>query len=241
MAWAFSQKVERSSAKFVLVAMADCANEEMRCWPSVMYLCEATCQDRKTVLENIRRLREAGLIRYTGEKRGSTGQIPVFELNNSENGTVKEPQKRNSTENGTVPKTDEKSPVFPPKESRFSVETVPKTGHGTQREPKKEPKGNPNIGSLASDVPADVLNDFIAMRKAKNAPLSATALTGLRREAEKAGKSLADVMAICCERGWRGFKAEWIEERELGKQAAMEMRNRGIADRWASSSIGKFV
>ncbi len=86
-----------------------------------------------------------------------------------------------------------------------------------------------------------MLNDFIAMRKAKNAPLSATALTGLRREAEKAGKSLADVMAICCERGWRGFKAEWIEERELGKQAAMEMRNRGIADRWASSSIGKFV
>lgn len=32
------------------------------------------------------------------------------------------------------------------------------------------------------------------------------------REAEKAGLTLEGALRICCERGWRGFKAEWITQ-----------------------------
>lgn len=140
--WALNLKVERSTAKFVLVAMANCANNDMTCWPSVQYLSDATCQDRKTVLENIKRLKEAGYITDTTIRKGRTGQVIVYQLKNPENGTVKEikeTQKRNSTENGTVPKTDTNSTVFPEEQSRFSAETDPKTGHGTVRNPN-EPK-----------------------------------------------------------------------------------------------------
>jgi hypothetical protein len=140
--WALGIKVDRSTAKFVLVAMANCANSDMTCWPSIQYLSDATCQDRKTVLENTKRLKEAGLIVDTDLRKGRTGQVVVYQLKNTENGTTKEPRKRNSPENGTVPKTDGNSPVFPAKQSRFSAETDPKTGHGTVMEPPIEPSIN---------------------------------------------------------------------------------------------------
>lgn len=151
--WALNLKVERSTAKFVLVAMANCANNDMTCWPSVQYLSEATCQDRKTVLENIKRLKEAGYITDTEVRKGRTGQVIVYQLKNPDNGTVEQSQKRNSTENGTVPKTDSNSPVFPVKQSRFSAETGPKTGHGTVRN-HKEPKEN-RQGARGTRLPAD--------------------------------------------------------------------------------------
>lgn len=59
------------------------------------------------------------------------------------------------------------------------------------------------------DVPAEVFADFLTIRKSKRAPLTNTALAGIRREADKAGLSLADALAVCCERGWVGFRADW--------------------------------
>lgn len=139
--------VKPSSCKFVLVALANCANDEDRtCYPSVKYLCDATSQDRKTVLENLKKLKNMGLISDTGNRKGFTGQVIVYKIitenftaNSAENGTIKQSQNRNSTENGTVPKFPPNSPVFPVKESRFSHETVPKTGHGNVNEPSLEP------------------------------------------------------------------------------------------------------
>lgn len=145
--WALRQDVKHSSAKFVLVAIANCADgSEFLAWPSVQYLVDATSQDRKTVMSNLARLRDAGLIEDSGERRGSTKQVVVYRLKNPENGTVKQSQKRNSTENGTVPKTDDNSTVFPAEESQNSLERVPKTVHGTVRNHKgtvKEPSVSP--------------------------------------------------------------------------------------------------
>ena len=52
---------------------------------------------------------------------------------------------------------------------------------------------------------------FMAIRKAKRAPLSAVALSGIEREASKAGKTLNEALTICCERGWQAFRADWVE------------------------------
>jgi hypothetical protein len=59
-------------------------------------------------------------------------------------------------------------------------------------------------------VPEKVWTDFLAVRKAKRAPLTATALEGIVREAEKAAMPLADVLTMCCERGWQAFRSEWL-------------------------------
>lgn len=65
-----------------------------------------------------------------------------------------------------------------------------------------------------ADVPMSVWQDFQAIRKAKRAPLTDTALAGIRREAGKAGLSLADAIAYCCEAGWQGFNAAWYANRQ---------------------------
>ena len=169
MRWAFAQPISRPSAKFVLVAMADCVNSEAsdpECWPSAAHLCTATSLDRKTVLDAVRRLREEGFIVDTGKTKGTTGKITVYRLNvagetqqqvaepsssslppapkDPENDTVQQAQNRNDTESGMVPVLPVNGPVFSGQQSRFSVQTVPKTGYGTSKEPVtesgKEPK-----------------------------------------------------------------------------------------------------
>ena len=163
MSWAMSQPVEKSSAKFVLVAMANCVNgdgKEMLCWPSTQHLADATAQDRKTVLDNMKRLRDAGYIADTKDRKGATGQIVVYRLKTPESGTIKPstpaPEEArqpvvSSTETGTVnhaaaneqtvPNFPSNGPEFPYEQSRISPSTVPKTGQGTSKEPVRNKEG----------------------------------------------------------------------------------------------------
>jgi len=59
-------------------------------------------------------------------------------------------------------------------------------------------------------VSVDVWNDFVSLRKAKKAAITNTAIAGLQREAAKANMTLEQVMSVCCERGWAGFKSDWM-------------------------------
>ena len=52
--------------------------------------------------------------------------------------------------------------------------------------------------------------DFVALRKAKKAVLTNTAINGIQREAKKANITLEQALQMCCERGWTGFRADWV-------------------------------
>ena len=64
---------------------------------------------------------------------------------------------------------------------------------------------------VSENVPQDLASDWLKLRKEKRLTPTKTAIDGLKREADNCGKSLADVIRICCERGWGGFKHEWLE------------------------------
>jgi pyocin large subunit-like protein len=107
LAWAFKQEIRPAALKFVLVALADCANEreDMSLWPSIAHICEVTCLDIKTVKQYIAKLKDQKLLLDTGERVGRTKQIKVYKLNfqkESRNGPVKEAQIAPET----GPKTD---------------------------------------------------------------------------------------------------------------------------------------
>jgi len=218
--WALDQSVGKSSAKFVLVALAnDVRDATMTCWPSAKRLAEITCQDIKTVESGIRRLRDGNYITDTGARKGATGQVIVYQLNATVFGAAQAqvtppktgvlPQS-NTTENGCLQKLN--TPVFPVKHPRFSRERPPKTGDGTVYEPYMNQEEKKTAHAL--DIPADLLSDFLAVRKAKRAgPLTNTAIRGLEREAGKAGLTLAEAITACCEFGWQGFNAGWYAER----------------------------
>jgi DNA-binding transcriptional regulator YhcF (GntR family) len=72
----------QSGLKYTLLALADSANDEGYCWPSLASLIEKTNQSRRTVIEVLKKLEEKGLIEKT--KRCNTSTIyKIHPLKNS--------------------------------------------------------------------------------------------------------------------------------------------------------------
>ncbi len=53
--------------------------------------------------------------------------------------------------------------------------------------------------------------DWLTLRRGKRLAATETAIAGVVREADKAGIALNEVIRQCCERGWGGFRATWLE------------------------------
>lgn len=76
----------------------------------------------------------------------------------------------------------------------------------------REVKRREDINTITPEgVSESVFQDFVKLRKGLKAPVTETAIKGLQREAEKAHLPLQTVLELCCQNGWRGFKADWIK------------------------------
>lgn len=70
-----------------------------------------------------------------------------------------------------------------------------------------------------ADCDETVWRDWLRVR-GRN-PLTQTAWSGMTNEASKAGISPAEAVRICAERGWRGFRADWLD-RDKPKRGGWE-------------------
>lgn len=61
-------------------------------------------------------------------------------------------------------------------------------------------------------VCSDVVDDWLAIRKAKKLPATKTAIEAIEQEVAKAGWPIEKALRECCNRGWGGFKASWLIE-----------------------------
>jgi len=95
---------------------------------------------------------------------------------------------------------------------------------------KSDIKASPIAPKVAIPIGVDesLWNDFLTLRRAKKLPITKTALKGIANEAIKAEKSLAEVLQICCERGWAGFKASWELEPKATKSTQEWRTNDGL-------------
>lgn len=145
MRWAKTVKTGRSSAKAVLTWLADMCAADLCAYPSIAALAEATELDKKTVQSSIQHLIAMGLIEDTGERRGRTGQIPVYRLIGVDESVVdsKRTQKRehyqkrdhlNAPKNGLVKskkpddgnvRTSERHPFFPSNDPKNGIRNLP--------------------------------------------------------------------------------------------------------------------
>jgi len=71
-----------------------------------------------------------------------------------------------------------------------------------------------NINTTPEGVSQSVWQDFVSHRKANKASITQTAITRIANEAEKAGWTLEQALTECVARGWRGFKADWVAEKQ---------------------------
>ena len=77
------------------------------------------------------------------------------------------------------------------------------------------PKFNASKELLALGVEKQVVDDWLAIRKAKRQTLTLTALEQTKREAEKAGVTLNDAIKFSVQNSWAGFKATWMQNATL--------------------------
>lgn len=78
--------------------------------------------------------------------------------------------------------------------------------------------------ALFDGIPDSLIHDFAAVRRAKRAPITATAINGIKREAAKAGLTLEQAITLCVERNWQGFNAEWVLRVAEGGKAGQVAR-----------------
>lgn len=78
--WAWNASVNTSSQRLVLLALADRAGVENTAWPSIQRLARDTLLDKKTVQKVIVELIKFGLIRDTGQRKGTTKKVRVLQL-----------------------------------------------------------------------------------------------------------------------------------------------------------------
>ncbi|MDT0355664.1 helix-turn-helix domain-containing protein [Herbaspirillum huttiense F1] len=241
MQWAFQQDIKPASMKFVLVSLGDNAQHDGMAWPSIAALCEKTGLDRKTVISALNRLEQAGFLSDSGKRTGSTGQVKVYRFNfdrlkGAENGTVpKTEQFRNSRQR--VPKTTGNSTVFPSKSTengtRNPQEPEEPSGNpqGAPAAPATDPVWKPLQALTAAGVEKQTAKDWLALRKAKKAPVTETVFHLAAEAAQQAGVTLQKALEICCVRGWTGYKAEWIKK-HLAEEGA------GTGGAWFATEQG---
>lgn len=196
------------TAKAVLISLADNAKDTGQCWPAISTICERTCFGKTAVIDAIAWLEAAGALQ-ANRQNGRHTSYSVTPQN-----YVK--PERQTDRSGK--QTGSPAGVEPDRlaDNRTGRRSAPVREADTNR---KEPSLKatvkatvmaPEVAVLLAGIPAELVTDFLKLRKAKHAPLTVTAIKGICREAEKAGVTLEQALDTCCQRGWAGFKAEWV-------------------------------
>ena len=183
---------------------------------SVSQFMEVTGLSNRSVITACESLVEMGLLeRSGGERKLNTYSVKAFDF--SETG-----EKSSSDETGEKSSSDETGEKTSPTGENFSqsgeksssdlvkkVHTQNNNKNTIQNNNKKNTKKSESDLLAEFGIVGQLAEDFLKLRKAKNAPITETALKGFQREAAKAGISLSNAITIAIERNWRGFSASW--------------------------------
>ncbi len=249
-AWAARQKVT-STQKLVLLMLAERHNKDTgHCRPSHDKLAEDCGLSRRSVIDQIQKLAEAGYITILARANGNVRLANQYLLNFHFGIQAK-------------PKEPENDPYLVVKDVHHGVvKDVPgvvnddhqggaPAAHEPGREPGKEPKKQKwrasasatsaaalDFSTWPSEPSPQVLTDWLQLRRTRRAAVTQTVLESFGRELHLAvamGFTVDQCLAKCCTRNWQGFEAAWLE-RDLTttirtKGASHASPQHGSADR----------
>jgi hypothetical protein len=92
---------------------------------------------------------------------------------------------------------------------------------GNGREGKR--KGKDSLVTRPDSVDEQLWNDWLVVRKKKDAPLTQTAWELFLNQVTKAGWTVEDAIKECCLRTWASFKAEWVAPKQSFAQQAADI------------------
>lgn len=76
---------------------------------------------------------------------------------------------------------------------------------------KKEKAFNFRLSLIDLGVNEKIVEDWMKVRKTKNATNTETAFNKIKSQIEKSGKTANECITLAVEKDWKGFEAEWIK------------------------------
>jgi hypothetical protein len=104
--------------------------------------------------------------------------------------------------------------------SRECPESVPRISEVREEKRREEIKYIPPI-------PEELFEEWQAIR-GKKKPVTERAFKAIVREAEKIDWTPEQAIIRCCERGWAGFDASWVEKEKPKKDSLQDMIDRAL-------------
>lgn len=199
--------------KAVLISLADNANDHGVCWPSLTTIAERTCFGRTAVIDAIKWLEAAHILRADRSDRYRTSYAinPAAFAAPEVVRKTNQSARRTSSGGGELVRLADNEVRQPDDEVR-EADTNRKEPSRTVS--KATTKGRASALPCPDDVDPQTWADFLALRKAKRAPVTETVLRGARSEAGKAGMALEPFLRIWCSRGSQGLQADWLRPNE---------------------------
>lgn len=171
--------------KLVLLALADCANDEGTCWPGMASLCRKTGKCRRSLQESLRTLDRAGHITRT-ENPGKGMNYVVHPVANAATGSKICTGSKNT--------------------HRPVAKSAPKPSRTISSEPKGS---SPRAWALPAGVSLQVWTDFLTNRKRKRQPNTETAWKrfndDLTRISAQTGIPPPKLIEHAAAKGWGGI------------------------------------
>lgn len=227
--------------KSVLISLADNANDQGHCWPSIATIAERTCFSERAVQGAIKWLQEYGLL--TADR--SNGRHTRYWLTPSEFAGDPRisctPQEVHPAGGASVPPQEVRQP---PQMPRQPPQEVP----SNHQEPKRTVRSNRKKEANVPDVivpdwlPADAWSNWVTHRHSIRKPLSDLAAKLCIDELESLRSNGFDpkkIINTSILNGWQGL----FEPKQSGakggtttgpgnKQQQLEDRNKRVADDW---------
>lgn len=187
--------------KLVLVSLADQANDDGVCWPSIRTLGIRTCLSERAIRDALRALEEMGLL-TTGQREGRSSYYTVTPAN----GAPRQEMPGRGAGNAGAPR--QQVPPTPAADAPI-----------TYKEPTVEPSLNqraararfdPLAVSLPTCIPKSAWETWCAHRSAKRQPLTEISVKQQLKFLESqalAGVSAAEIIEQSVRNGWTGLFA----------------------------------
>lgn len=167
--WAWRYQASCSTVKLVLLALADRADDDCECYPSVERVEADTGLNRKTVIKATKELEQAGAIIDTGKRKGATQRVKVYRLNLDVETVPKAEsfQKRNHTNNGTLNST--KNGTLNSTKNGTQNQSVEPVIEPLIDQPAVESVKNPSVGPTTIEKFFEMFWKHYPTKRAKNA------------------------------------------------------------------------
>lgn len=190
------------SERLVMLALADYANDEGECWPSIAGICRKSALKERGVQGILRRLEAAGWLEI--ETGGGRRNCNLYRL--------KVPEAQDETQQSARPAAaaPQHSVAHTPQgRDQKTAGDAPEPSDS----PKKPSKPDPVFDLLAPLAQSGAVRSFLAYRRQHRA--KGLSVTGAKRLAaaleliQDQGGDPSEALALAEERGWASVQADW--------------------------------